>query len=387
MGHDVQMVTSDRSTNGTGLHGWRHTDETGIRVHWLPVPYSNHMDHAQRMRAFVRFAWSASRKAAALRGDVVFATSTPLTIAVPAAYAAWKNQIPMVFEVRDLWPTVPIALGALRSPVTVGAGRLLEQVAYRNAAHIVALSPGMKAGVVGTGYPEDRVTVIPNACDLEVFDVGPTPGLALRHAHEWLHDRPLVVYTGTLGRVNGVAYLAYLAAEVGRVDPSVRFVVIGGGKEEAAIRHTAERLGVLGRTFFMFPEIPKAEIAHWLSAADIATSLVIDVPELWSNSANKVFDALAAGKPVAINHEGWQADLFRETGAGLVLEPHDVNAAAASLATALQDRQWLAQAAGAARALARGRFNRDRLAAQLEGVLRKAKRNADHTIAVNCTTQ
>jgi len=373
MGHDVQMVTSDRTPLTNGMRGGRRTTEAGMDVHWLRVPYSNTMAYSQRLKAFAAFAWAASRKAVALGGDVVFATSTPLTIAIPAMYAARRLHIPMVFEVRDLWPEVPVALGALKNPITIGGARLLERAAYRSSARIIALSPGIKAGVVATGYPDDRVSVIPNACDVSLFDVGPAPGTALRREHPWLGDRPLVVYTGTLGLVNGVGYLARLAARVRALDPAVRFAVIGSGREELEVRRGAEQLGVLGDNFFMLPETPKSEVVRWLSAADIATSVVIDVPALWANSANKVFDALAAGKPVAINHEGWQADVFRETGAGLVLDPTDLDAAAARLVAALRDRPWLAQAGAAARALAAGRFNRDRLSLELELVLRTAR--------------
>ena len=96
--------------------GWFTTHESGMRVHWLPVRYSNHMTYLARMLAFFKFAIRAAGRARQIRGDVVFATSTPLTIAIPAVYAARRCGIPMVFEVRDLWPELPIAVGALRIP-------------------------------------------------------------------------------------------------------------------------------------------------------------------------------------------------------------------------------------------------------------------------------
>jgi YD repeat-containing protein len=122
----------------------------------------------------------------------------------------------------------------------------------------------------------------------------------------------------------------------------------------------------------MKPQVAKEEVPRWLSAADMATSVVIDVKELWANSANKFFDAFAAGKPIAINHEGWQADILRYTGAGLVLSPHDLDGAAEALVRALRDREWLARAGAAARRQAVERFHRDRLAAELEQVLIRA---------------
>jgi glycosyltransferase involved in cell wall biosynthesis len=300
----------------------------------------------------------------------VFASSTPLTVAVPGVYAARRNRIPMVFEVRDLWPDVPIAMGALRTPFSRGAARWLERQAYRNAARIVALSPAMKEGIVRVGYPASQVTVIPNACDVSLFDVAPAVGEDLRRQHPWLGGRRLVIYTGTLGMANGVSYLARLAAEVQRRDPSVVFVVIGKGKEAPLVRQAAASLGVLDRNFYLLAPQPKLAMPAWFSAADLVTSMFIDVRELWANSANKVFDGFAAGRPVVINHEGWIADLLRESGAGLVLDAHDMAAAATALIRALGDRPWMARARTSARELARSRFNRQRLGGELEQVLR-----------------
>jgi glycosyltransferase involved in cell wall biosynthesis len=367
-GHEVDMVTSSRDPSPDAGRGWTETDEAGIRVHWLPVPYSNHMSYRDRLAAFARFAFAAARKASRLRADVVYATSTPLTIAIPAIRAARAQGVPMVFEVRDLWPEVPIAIGALRNPAAIAAASWLERVAYRNAAHVVALSPGMRDGVVAAGYPASRVTIIPNSCDRDLFDVGPERGLAIRAQYAWLRERPMVLYAGTLGLVNGVGYLARVAAEVARTDSEIRFVVLGGGREEEMVRRIAASLGVLDVNFFMLPSAPKASIPAWLSAATIATSVCIDIPVVWANSANKFFDTLAAGRPVAVNYGGWQADVLRESGAGLVLD-RDPAVAARELTRAISDTEWLQRASAAARHLAAGRFDRDRLTDQLEQIL------------------
>lgn len=370
-GHEVDLITSDR-TPQPGQTGWHKTDEAGIRVHWLPVPYSNDLSKGGRIQAFFKFALGAARKAAEIKADVVFATSTPLTIALPAVFAAKRQKIPMVFEVRDLWPELPIAIGALKGEPTIAAARWLERFAYRNAAHVVALSPGMKDGVVRTGYPAERVHVIPNSSDIELFDVPASAGAAFRAQHAWLGDRPLVVYVGTLGEINGVSYLAELAAKVRPEAPEVRFLVVGGGREEAKIRARAQELGVLGDNFHMLQKVPKAEVPNILSAATFASSLFIDLKEMWHNSANKFFDGLASGTPMLINYGGWQAEMLRETGAGLVLPPHDLDAAKTTLLRALHDKAWLEQAAGRAFELAETRFSREVLARNLMGVLERA---------------
>ena len=374
-GHEVQMVTSRRWNAETGCG---RTEEAGIHVHWCPVRYSNQMGYLRRLWAFLEFSYLAARKAVALDGDLVFASSTPLTIALPAVYVARKKSIPMVFEVRDLWPETPIAVGALRNRLAIAAARRLERFAYRSAAHVVALSPDMKAGIVATGYPENRVTVVPNSCDLQLFRVCPETGREFRRRHAWLGSRPLIVYAGTLGLVNGADYLVRLAAAVGRRDPEIRFLIIGSGREKDKVREVAKQLGVLNRNLFMQPPLPKREMPAVLSAADIATSTVIDREALWANSANKVFDALAAGRPIAINHQGWLAEMIYRTGCGLVLDPHDLESSAHDLLAAVRDQQWLSRARTAARRVGEERFDRDRLAGLVESVLAAAVR--DHGI-------
>jgi len=371
-GHEVHMVTSEREGKLSKDKKWYVTEEAGIQVHWTPVHYSNKMDYRQRIKSFLNFSWRSARRAASLGGDVVFATSTPLTIALPAVYAAKKNKIPMVFEVRDLWPELPIAIGAIKGFLPVSLARWLERFAYKNATRVVALSPGMKNGIIVTGYPEEKVVVIPNSCDLDLFKVPPNAGDEVRRRYSWLQDRPLVVYIGTIGIINGVDYLARVAAYVGNLDPEVRFVVIGSGKHEGKVRETAIELRVFEKNFFMLPPVPKRDVPAWLSAADAATSLFIDLKEMWSNSANKFFDALASGTPVVINYGGWQAELIQQTGAGLVLDVKNIEKAATELAEFIRDRDRLLKAGAAAKDLAHERFDRDKLALELERTLKAA---------------
>ena len=366
-GHEVHMVTSDQAGTGTGR--WTESTEAGIHVHWADVPYRNDMPYRDRIAAFLKFAWMATRKARQLSGDVVFATSTPLTIAIPAVQAARRCGIPMVFEVRDLWPAVPIAIGALRNPVLKWAARRLENYAYANASRIVALAPGMRDEIIATGVPADRVIVIPNGSDLDIFSGAPGSG-APRDAHEWLGDRPLVVFTGTFGLVNGMDYLVHLAAATARIDPEVRFVAVGEGREFARTMELARELGVLDSNLFLMGKLPKLETASWVRAADMTIALFTGPEIVWRDAVqNKFFDSLAAGTPVANNFRGWQARVAEEAGAGIILSADDADAAAADLVHHLRDDAWLRQAGEAARALAINRFNRDDLAGQLERLL------------------
>jgi glycosyltransferase involved in cell wall biosynthesis len=368
-GHQVTMITSRRTAQGRGV---REEIIDGIRVLWIPVPYDNSMSYPRRVRAFVSFALRSARLARSVECDIVFATSTPLTIAIPAMYSAWRRRVPWVLEVRDLWPEVPIAMNALKDPLSKWAAMWLAMRAYKSSAHVIALSPGMAAGVRAHGVPARRVTVIPNCCDVDLFgDQAATPDQFLE-AHPELRGRRIVLYPGTLGRVNGVDYLVNLAAAARELDPSLAFVVMGSGGQESLVRELASIRGVLNRNFFMYPSVSKHLMPSAFSAADVCLSVVRDIPALRDNSANKFFDALASGRPIAINHEGWLADLIRKHEIGIVLSATDIAAAAVALAAFMSRWPRGSSVYTNARDLAVSAFDREELASQLERVLHGA---------------
>lgn len=369
-GHEVHMVTSVQ-TGRSGAPRWRESVEDGIHVHWANVPYSNHMGFARRVLAFLQFATLATLRAARLGGDVIFATSTPLTIAIPALIASTVRRVPYVFEVRDMWPDVPVAMGIIRHPVLIWLARRLEMLAYRRAAHVVALAPGMRDDIVAKGIPASRVSVISNGCDVETFAVertGPSP----RDEHGGLGEGKLVVYAGSIGLVNGVDYLVRVARAMRGLDPTVRFVVIGGGKECEHVRSLAKDEGVLDSNLFMLDPMPSREVARWLRAADFAVALITGPRVVWKDAVqNKFFDALAAGVPIASNVDGWQSLIAEEEGVGTTLDPTDAVAGARKLLATLNDAHWLAGVPDRAHRLVHRRFHRDLLARDLEELLRR----------------
>jgi len=371
-GHEVHMVTSYRESEAPEK-GWFQTEEAGIQVHWYPVPYSNHMGFFQRIKAFFAFALAAREQAIQLDGDIIFATSTPLTIALPAVPAARKKKIPLVFEVRDLWPEMPIAVGALKNPLLRFLAQKLEHWAYHNSQAVVALSPGMKEGVVRTGYPADQVAVIPNGSDNAEFRFDRDAAARFRAERQWLGDKPLLVYTGTFGPTNSVGYIVPIAKELQARNSDVRILLVGDGAEKAKIEEQAKQAGVLGQNLFIEEKQPKSEIPALLSAATIAAALFIDLPEMRPNSANKFFDALASGTPVMLNYGGWMHDMVQANGCGLAMWQRSATEVAAELDDKMQDPEWLDKAGKAARQLAEECFDRDKLAGQLMDVLQAAK--------------
>jgi glycosyltransferase involved in cell wall biosynthesis len=357
------------------LVGVNDVEIMGIPTTIINVPYANEMSFAKRIRAFFEFAILASREVIRCQADVVFATSTPLTIAIPAIVSKTRWHIPMIFEVRDLWPELPIAVGALRNPMAKALARILEWIAYHASTHIVALSPGMADGIMSRGIHSGRVTVIPNSCDVNVFAVPSERGTAFRQRLGLVAEQPLIVYAGSLGMINGTDYLVEIAAAMKLINPQIHFLIVGSGAERNRVSDRAKRLRVLGENLSIWEPIPKAQMPDLLAAATISTSLFIPLRQMWNNSANKFFDALAAGKPIAINYGGWQARVLEESGAGIVLPPEDPAQGAVRLDALVRDSQRLQHMASAARELAHTRFSRDQLFQNLEAILYQATQN------------
>ncbi|MGG5872988.1 glycosyltransferase family 4 protein [Pseudomonas peli] len=320
-GHGVDMITSTAFFPVQRRSWWRWVsqhDVDGIKVHAIHVEYGNHMGFTRRILAFLLFMLVSSVYALSLpRRNLVYASSTPLTIAVPAlVYCAFKRA-PMVFEVRDLWPDIPIAMGVIRSKFLIKLLYGFERHIYRVARKVVVLSSGMRDELLIKKVAAEKIVVIPNACDLDEFAATTPvadPFQELRNLVGWR----ICIYAGTFGYVNNLDYLLDLAGQIKACAGRVKFILVGDGMEKQHLLQRIVKEELQEYVIFM-PAVSKRELIGYLKAADACLSIVRNVPELYNNSANKFFDSLAAGKPIIINHGGWQAKVIEENGIGLVL--------------------------------------------------------------------
>ncbi len=326
--------------------------------------------YGARMAGFARFAASAT--AAAMRSprpDVVFATSPPLTVGLPAIAAARRHGAPLVFEVRDLWPEAPIQMGALRNPLAQRAARALERHVLAAARHVVALSPGMRDSVIAAGVDPHRVTLIPNACDLDLFSPSVDPG-DLR-ARLGLGDAFLCSYFGTMGEANDLTLVLEAAAQLQeREENGVAFVLQGDGKRRPALEAEV-RLRAL-RNVVLLPAGDKHAAARLAAASDACMTIFKDVPILATNSPNKLFDTFAAGRAAVVNTDGWQRELVESNRAGVAARPGDPAHLAEQVLWLRDHPDQTAELGRNARRLAETEFDRRLLADRLERVLREA---------------
>ncbi|WP_019015962.1 glycosyltransferase family 4 protein [Elioraea tepidiphila] len=369
-GHDVTLLCgrhegAEIGSDAAFRRGVRRAEVAGYRVVQRDIPYANAMEARARGRAFLRYASWATRRALFGRFDLVIASSTPLTVALPMIAAKRLRGMRTLFEVRDRWPDLPAAMGLLTRRTEAALARL-ERAALAAADAVVALAPGTAEALgVACGDPS-RVAFIPNGCDRALFAdaaaerpvTAPAGGI-------------LAVYAGAHGPANGLSQLLDVAWVLKAwKETRVRLVLIGTGAEKPALVARA-RAEALDNVTFLDP-MPRARLAAVLKGADVALHCLAPVPAFADGtSPNKVFEALAAGLPVLTNCPGWLGRELTRARAGMAFSPgHPAPFAEALSVLAAAPERRAAMASAAARLALR--FDRTLLAARFCAVAEAA---------------
>lgn len=326
----------------------------GVQIQTVSAPYANEMTFPRRIVSFLQFVVQATVQVLRSSPELIVASSTPLTVAVPAIIGTLGGRAKFVFEVRDLWPEVPVALGLVTNRPVIYAARALEWITYRRADAIVALSPYMEEGVSRIA-PASRTVMIPNGCDMAEFDNAVFDRDDVRAQAGVREGETLIVYAGGFGFLYDLPRCVELAARL--AENGVRFTFIGKGSESENLKDLAESLGIMRPGLFLGLK-PKSEVIHFLKASDLIFSPLRSEPVLEGCSLNKVFDAMAAGRPVLMNHGGWLADLVDANEAGYRI-PTDPDDAAMVVLNILKDPKDLERRGQNNRALGEERFSRE----------------------------
>jgi len=361
-GHQVTMVCGSFVGGNSGLsgsfaNGLRRGWVDGIDVIELDLAYSNSDGFVKRALTFLKFAARSVRVAFSEPYDVLFATTTPLTAGIPGIFARWLRGKPFVFEVRDLWPELPRAMGVIKNPLVLWAMGVLEWSSYHSAHRVIGLSPGIVEGVAHRGIARERIALVPNGCDLGIFADAPDPW---RPAAVLSTDL-MAVFAGTHGMANGLVAVLNAAAELkrrGRND--IKLLLIGNGKLKPGLQARAQREGLDNMVFH--DPVNKTRLAGLMAATDVGMQCLANVPAFYyGTSPNKFFDYIAAGLPVLNNYPGWLAEMITQHQCGFAVPPDNPAAFADALEQAAADRPALKAMGQRGLALARREFDRDLL--------------------------
>jgi glycosyltransferase involved in cell wall biosynthesis len=321
--------------------------------------------------AFGQYATYAVREGLRIdKPDVIWGISTPLTAAWAAAQVARWRRVPWVFEVQDLWPSFPIAMGAVPNQWAQRGLFALEKSLYQSARHILPLSPDMTSYVHELGVPADKLTTILNGTDMDLAARATDGAVDALRQELRLEGRQVVLYAGTFGRANNMAMLVDAAVQLATTCPNVTWLFMGHGFDEellqqAAVRHPCIRV--------VSPQ-PRHTVFTWFRLADVSVVSFLGLPVLDANSPAKLYDSLAVSTPVVVTNTGWTRHLVETTGCGWYSPAADANGLSVLLENLFKYPAKLRAAGEAGQQVAASAFNRQQLAGVVQQVLERAVR-------------
>ena len=316
-------------------HGFAREEREGVKVYrtWL-YPSANRKLWG-RGANFASFAASAAvaGPCVAPREGVVIATSPQILVGVSGWAVGTLRFLPWVLEVRDLWPESLVGVGQATADSLLY--RSLGHVArflYRHSAHIVVDGEWKRRHLIHQGVEERKISVIRNGIE-EDFCLPPDSLDAQAARRELrrelgLHDEFVLLYAGTLGMAHGLETVLQ-AAERLRARRDIVFLLMGAGAERGQLCERLEELRL--PNVRLLAKQPRERIPAYLAAVDACLVPLRNKEVFKSAIPSKMFEAMAAGKPVILGVEGEAKEILRASQAGLAVPPEDPEAMVAAI--------------------------------------------------------
>jgi len=330
------------------------------------VYQAHHKSFMHRVFAFISFMASSFWLGLGVKNvDLVWGTSPPIFQGVTAWALARLKGAKFLFEVRDLWPQFAVAVGVLTNPVLIRASEWLERFLYRHADRVMVNSPGFREHVKVRGAK--RVELIPNGADPSMFDPA-DEGMAFRQSHH-LAGKFVALYAGAHGMSNDLDVVLEAAKMLQEViiTSDIQIVLLGDGKEKPRLQAQAAEMRLSNVTFV--PSMPKSEMSVALAGADACIAILKPLEEYKTTYPNKVFDYMAAGRPVVLAIDGVIREVIESAGCGIFAEPGNPSALAEAIRKLASDKENANQMGLQGRAYLEEHFNRAAIGEKLLGLL------------------
>ncbi len=381
-GHRVTVIASPVSyltgtTSGKRIP-WveRRQDGEGITILRAYTYPALHRSFVHRVFSFFSFMFSSFLVGCGVRDvDLVWGTSPPIFQGVTAWALARLKRAPFLFEVRDLWPAFAVAVGVLRQPALIGASEWLERFLYRQANTVMVNSPGFSEHVKSRGAR--HVELVPNGADTGMFEPQ-ADGAEFRRAHG-LEGKYIALYAGAHGMSNDLGVVLEAARRL-REQPEIAIVLLGDGKDKPLLQARAAELG-LSNVHFL-PPVPKTEMPQALAAADACIAILKAIDMYKTVYPNKVFDYMAAGRPVVLAIDGVIREVVEKAGAGIPVPPGDAQAMAAAIHRLYAERQQGIEMGMRGRGHVERHFDRADVAERLVNVMEALTQGKDRRATI-----
>lgn len=367
-GHQVTIITSPVSyltgQNAQSRSRWvtRETSEPGITILRAYTYPALHRSFFHRILSFFSFMFSSFFIGLSVKKvDLVWGTTPPIFQGWTAWLLARLKGVPFMFEVRDLWPAFAIAVGVLKNKTLIRMSEWLEHFLYRHADEMVVNSPGFIEHIRQRGAK--KITLVENGVDVSMFDLSEN-GADFRKTHH-LENKFIALYAGAHGISNNLGVILETAL-ITLEDPDIAYVFVGDGKEKSNLMDEAATKGLTNILFL--PSVPKMEMNAVLAAADACIAILKPIEMYKTTYPNKVFDYMAAAKPVLLLINGVIRKVVEEAKCGVFVEPADAQALADQIKIMHNDLKNTHQMGRNGRAYVEQHFDRAAQAAKMEEV-------------------
>ncbi len=316
-GHKVTVVTGRNSRSKINIEGKFKRNKRigyvdGIRIIEINIDYKNSFSFFKRIFSFLYFSIIGIQIALKEDYDIIVATSTPLTAGIPGIFAKLFRKKVFVFEVRDLWPELPKAMGVIKNPIILIILDFLERSTYYFSNFCIGLSPGIVDGIKKKS-PKKKVYMIPNSCDFQLVN----NNISLNKKNKFI-----AAFTGAHGRANGldsVLNAASILLDRNIENIEIQFIGEGLVKQELIIQAENKKLT---NCKFLNPMPKKILFKYLKENIDLGLMILDNIPAFYyGTSPNKFFDYLSLGLPVLNNYPGWVADLITQNKCGVAIDP------------------------------------------------------------------
>ena len=340
-GHEVHVVTgipshpAGRPFSGYRRRWYQYESIDGIHVHRVWTYLAANRGIVRRTLNYLSFAFSGAWRAWRLGAfDVAIGTSPQFFCAVGTWLVARLRGLPWVFELRDLWPESIAALGALKrrsAPM-----RLLERLElrlYRDAAAVACLTRSFERSLAARGVDEAKLHFVPNGIIPEFWSSGDRE--SARQTLGVARHEVLLGYVGTTGMAHSLGTVLDAMSTLQGRAPDVRLLIVGDGAELGALRAGAAERRLTNVQFTGL--VPRAGIPSLLAASDIMLVTLRPSPVFRTVLPSKMFEAMAAARPIVLGVEGEARETLLDAGAGIAIPPGDSAALADAVCTLARD--------------------------------------------------
>jgi glycosyltransferase involved in cell wall biosynthesis len=366
LGHEVTVITGFPNHPTGILHPeyrgvfTRREQVDGIDLRRTWVYCAPNKGFLKRVLNFLSFFFSSLILGGLLtsRPQMVIGTSPQFFCAVAAWLLSRLKRVPFVFEVRDIWPQSAIELGALRNPLAIRILESLEQHLYRAASLIVIVAESTRPYLHARGISDAKIALIPNGIDLRFLESSGDSTESFREREGW-SDKFLVSYIGTHGMSHALEVVLSAAARLSS-DPSIHFLFVGEGAEKARLVRMAQEANLSNVTFLN--EQPRPTLPAIYGASNVSLVPLRRLQIFTKVLPSKLFELMGVGCPIICSVEGEAAQLVERSGAGICIEPENVEALVETIIKLRNDPAQCAAMRKAGQVFARTHYSRTVLA-------------------------